>query len=271
MSIEIEDRGAVRIVTLDRPERRNAVDPATARQLYEAFVTFETDADLSVAVLTGRGGAFSAGFDLKHFSEALDESWDAAHAFPDDWDDRPIPQPILGPMGPTRLRLSKPVIAAVAGPAVAGGMELALWCDLRVVEPSAYFGVYSRRWGVPYIDGGTVRLPRLVGQGRALEMMLTGRQVPAEEALRIGLAERAAPEGGALETAVALAEEIARFPQGCLRADRSSVLDQWGLSEAAAIRREWDSLAVFHAEGQAGAGRFAAGKGRGGDFSDFGG
>lgn len=267
MSVEMEDRGAVRIVAIDRPEVRNAVDPSTAKRLYEAFLAFERDESLRVAVLTGRGGAFSAGFDLKYFAESLDESWDSAHAVPSDWDGAPL----LGPMGPTRLQLSKPTIAAIAGPAVAGGMELALWCDLRVVEPSAYFGVYSRRWGVPYIDGGTVRLPRLVGQGRALDMMLTGRKVAAEEALRIGLAERTAPEGGALDTAVALAEEIARFPQGCLRADRSSVLDQWGLSEPQAIRREWDSLAVFRAEGQAGAGRFASGKGRGGDFSDFGG
>ncbi len=266
MSVSIEDRGPVRIVAIDRPQARNAVDPDTAKTLYDSFLAFERDAGARVAVLTGRGGAFSAGFDLKWAAE-VDAAWFATH----DLDASGAgATESLGPMGPTRLELSKPTIAAIAGPAVAGGLELALWCDLRVVEPDAYFGVFSRRWGVPFIDGGTVRLPRLIGQGRALEMMLTGRKVAAEEALRIGLAERAAPAGGALETAVALAEEIARFPQACLRADRASLRDQWSLPLPAALAREWRSAETFRAEGRDGAARFAAGKGRGGDFSDIG-
>ncbi len=173
-------------------------------------------------------------------------------------------------MGPTRLALSKPVIAAIAGPAVAGGMELALWCDLRVMEESAYMGVYCRRWGVPLIDGGTVRLPRLVGRGRALDLILTGRKVEAEEALRIGLCDRVVADGESRAAAQALAHEIARFPQACLRADRRSVLLQEGLPEADALRSEWDcSSGVFEREGAAGAARFSAGQGRHGDFSNI--
>src|SRR5205085_567630 len=174
-----------------------------------------------------------------------------------------------GPMGPSRLLLSKPVIAAVAGPAVAGGMELAMWCDLRVMEETAYMGVYCRRWGVPLLDGGTVRLPRLVGRGRALEIILTGRKVPAEDCQRIGLCERLVPHGESRAAAEALAREIARFPQECMRADRRSVFAQEGLSEGAALREEWRSAAVFEREGAAGAARFAAGKGRHGDFDDL--
>jgi enoyl-CoA hydratase len=173
-------------------------------------------------------------------------------------------------MGPTRLELDKPVIAAVAGPAVAGGFEIALWCDLRVMEQSAYFGVYCRRWGVPLIDGGTVRLPRIVGRGRALELILTGRKVDAEEALRINLCEQVVPDGESRRRAEALAHEIARFPQGCMRADRRSVYLQEGLGTREAMRREWrNSLPAFYAEGAAGAARFASGKGRGGNFSDI--
>jgi enoyl-CoA hydratase len=178
--------------------------------------------------------------------------------------------PPRGPMGPTRLELDKPVIAAVAGPAVAGGFEVALWCDLRVMEASAYFGVYCRRWGVPLIDGGTVRLPRIVGRGRALDLILTGRKVEAEEALRINLCEQVVPDGESRPRAEALAHEIARFPQGCMRADRRSVYLQEGLPLREAMRSEWDnSLPAFYAEGAAGAARFASGKGRGGNFSDI--
>jgi enoyl-CoA hydratase len=181
--------------------------------------------------------------------------------------DGPVPR---GPMGPTRLQLSKPVIAAIAGPAVAGGMELALWCDLRVMEHSAYMGVYCRRWGVPLIDGGTVRLPRIVGRGRALDIILTGRKVAAQECLSIGLAERLVPDGGSRAAAEALAHEIARFPQGCMRADRRSVRLQEGLSEMDGLRSEWAcSAAMVEREGAAGAARFASGKGRHGEFADI--
>jgi enoyl-CoA hydratase len=206
-------------------------------------------------VLWGEGGAFCAGFDLK--SAAMLASGELEKS------DR-------GPMGPTRLELDKPVIAAIAGPAVAGGFELALWCDVRVMEASAYFGVYCRRWGVPLVDGGTVRLPRLVGTGRAMELILTGRKLPAEEALRIGACEQVVPDGEARAYAVAMAHEIARFPQGCLRADRRSVYRQQGLPLSEALRAEWRNGApVLATEGMAGAQRFASGKGRHGDFGDI--
>jgi enoyl-CoA hydratase len=175
-----------------------------------------------------------------------------------------------GPMGPTRLRLSKPVIAAIEGPAVAGGLELALWADCRVMAEGSYIGVYNRRWGVPLSDGGTVRLPRLVGEGRALELIMTGRKVDAEECLRIGLCERLVPRGEARRAAEAMAQEIARFPQASLRADRRSVYLQYGLAERAALEREWSNCSgVFKAEGAAGAARFAEGAGRHGDFRNF--
>ncbi|MEM6744995.1 MAG: crotonase/enoyl-CoA hydratase family protein [Pseudomonadota bacterium] len=264
MTLRMETRGPVRIVALDRPERRNAVDPETATALHRAFLDFE-DSEASVAVLTGRGGAFCAGFDLTRAGD-VGADWAerlAVRSADDLQDGAP------GPMGPTRLRLSKPVIAAVEGPAVAGGLELALWCDLRVAAEDAFFGVYCRRWGVPLIDGGAIRLPRVVGQGRALDMILTGRRVEAAEALSWGLADRLAPPGGALAAALALAEEISRFPQGCLRADRGVALDQWALPRGAAFAREWESLAAFEAEGVRGAARFAGGKGRGGDFGDI--
>jgi enoyl-CoA hydratase len=220
----------------------------------------------SVAVLFGAGGAFCAGFDLKYAARCAAAKIRCALDFPLS-DSSSIPR---GPMGPTRLQLSKPVIAAVAGPAVAGGMELALWCDLRVMEKSAYMGVYCRRWGVPLIDGGTVRLPRIVGRGRALDIILTGRKVPAEECERIGLCERIVPDGESRAAAEALAHEIARFPQGCMRADRRSVWLQEGLSEMEGLRSEWAcSSGMVAREGAAGAARFAAGKGRHGDFSEF--
>src|SRR6476469_8144098 len=217
----------------------------------------------SVAVLWGAGGAFWAGFDLKYAASQLGQKDPMAPLnFPAG--EGPIPR---GPMGPTRLQLSKPVIAAVAGPAVAGGMELALWCDLRVMEASAYMGVYCRRWGVPLIDGGTVRLPRIVGRGRALDIILTGRKVPADECHRIGLCERLVPDGESRAAADARAHEIARFPQGCMRADRRSVFLQEGLSEIDGLKSECAcSSTMVEREGAAGAARFASGKGRHGDF-----
>lgn len=268
MTVRVEQRGVVTVVTIDRPTARNAVDPKTAQALFEAFVAFDRDDSQSIAVLTGAGGAFCAGFDLKAAASSLDERWFAEHALDTSFDGRDD-QPRKGPMGPTRLTLSKPVIAAIAGPAVAGGMELALWCDLRVMERSAYMGVYCRRWGVPLIDGGTVRLPRIVGHGRAMDLILTGRKVEADECLAIGLASRVVEDGTALQAAVELAEELSRFPQGCLRADRDSALAQWSLSEPVALTSEWKSSATIRSEGAAGAARFAAGKGRGGDFSEI--
>jgi enoyl-CoA hydratase len=242
------------------------MDPASAEALVDALMAFDSDPSQSVAVLWGAGGAFCAGFDLKYAASLLGDAHPlAALDFP-----RGEGAPPRGPMGPTRLALSKPVIAAIAGPAVAGGMELAMWCDLRVMEESAYMGVYCRRWGVPLIDGGTVRLPRLVGRGRALDIILTGRKVPAQECFRIGLCERVVADGQSREAAEELARDIARFPQDCVRADRRSVWLQEGLSEREALRAEWEnSVGVFEREGAAGAARFAAGKGRHGGFADL--
>ncbi|WOF42030.1 crotonase/enoyl-CoA hydratase family protein [Sphingopyxis indica] len=251
MSVHVANDGAVRTVTIDRPECRNAVDPATADALRQAFADFEADDSAAVAVLTGAGGHFCAGFDLKAVGSG---------------EDRYEPEGV-GPMGPTRMLLSKPVIAAVEGYAVAGGLELALWCDLRVASRSAIFGVFCRRWGVPLIDGGTVRLPRIVGQGRALDMILTGRPVDAAEAMAIGLASRLAPEGGALAAAQALAAEIARFPALCMKTDRMSAYRQWDFDLAEALRFEGrEGAKPLKAEASAGAGRFAEGAGRGGRF-----
>src|SRR5688500_3399389 len=208
MAVRIEKKGRVWTVVHSRREARNAMDPESAEALVAAFQQFDEDESAAVAVLWGEGGAFCAGWDLKYCASLI-KNPEELHSIDYPLEDRKaIPR---GPLGPTRLQLSKPVIAAVAGPAVAGGMELALWCDLRVMEESAYFGVYCRRWGVPLIDGGTVRLPRLVGQGRALDIILTGRQVMAEEALRIGMCERVVPAGKSREAAEALAHEIARF------------------------------------------------------------
>lgn len=268
MTIRIEQDGEITIVTIDRGAARNAVNPEMAQALFEAFVAFERDEAQKAAVLAGLPGAFCAGFDLKFAAGGVDEKWFAEHDMDESWDD-PVGHPRKGPMGPTRLSLSKPVIAAISGPAVAGGMELALWCDLRVMERSAYMGVYCRRWGVPLIDGGTVRLPRIVGHGRAMDLILTGRQVEADECLSIGLANRLCEEGTALETALELAREIARFPQACMRADRLSAIGQWSLEPAAALKAEWASAETFRAEGVSGAARFASGKGRSGDFSEI--
>ena len=264
MSVRVEKSGKVWTVIHSRPEARNAMDPASAEALVEAFNAFDRDAGASVAVLWGEGGAFCAGFDLKHAASPAGGDLQAID-YPEG--EAPLPR---GPMGPTRLELDKPVIAAIAGPAVAGGFEVALWCDVRVMEASAYFGVYCRRWGVPLIDGGTVRLPRLVGMGRAMEIILTGRKVSAEEALRIGACEHVVPEGKSRQFAEAMAHEIARFPQACMCADRRSVHRQQGLPLREAMRYEWrNGIPAFVAEGAAGAKRFADGKGRHGDFSSL--
>lgn len=259
--LRIVTDGRVRILTLDRPEARNAVNPDLARALFAAFSEFDADPAVDVAILTGAGGQFCAGFDLKSIG-AEGGDWLAEVAIPAGWFD-PMAQPIPGPMGPSRLMLTKPVIAAVEGHAVAGGLELALWCDLRVVAEGATFGVFCRRWGVPLIDGGTVRLPRLIGQGRANDLILTGRAVAADEALRLGLADRVVPPGQALAQARELARALVAFPQGCLRADHLSAR-MAPADLAAALTREWASAAAVQAEGVAGAARFAAGAGRGG-------
>ena len=268
MTVRIEKLGKVWTVIHSRPEAKNAMDPASAEALERAFLEFDRDAEAAVAVLWGEGGAFCAGFDLKHAASKDNRLDDIA--YPPGEGVASGEQLPRGPMGPTRLELDKPVIAAVAGPAVAGGFEIALWCDLRIMEASAYFGVYCRRWGVPLIDGGTVRLPRTVGRGRALDLILTGRKVTAEEALRLNLCEQVVPDGQSRQRAEALAREIARFPQACMRADRRSVYMQEGLSLRDAMSKEWNNgVPAFHAEGAAGAARFASGKGRHGNFGDL--
>lgn len=254
MSVRLETDGPIATITLDRPEVRNAVDRPTAEALAEAFRRFEADTDLHVAVLTGAGGTFCAGADLKAVATG-----DRANRVEADGD---------GPMGPTRMVLSKPVIAAVEGHAVAGGLELAAWCDLRVASREAVLGVFCRRWGVPLIDGGTVRLPRLIGESRAMDLILTGRPVGGEEALAMGLVNRLCEPGEALATARALAEELAAFPQACLRSDRASALRQEGLGEAEALAQELRYGIDVLAEAAVGAGRFAGGAGRHGSFAD---
>jgi len=264
-AVRTERKDAVTTVILDRPEARNAVDRPTADALVEAFLALEKDDAQKVAVLWGAGGAFCAGADLKGVAQGRGNR--VTRIDPDQLD----PLAGDGPMGPTRMRLSKPVIAAVAGPAVAGGLELACWCDLRVAEEDAVFGVYCRRWGVPLIDGGTVRLPRLIGQSRALDMILTGRGVGAMEAFAMGLANRVVPKGRSRTEAEALAAGIARFPQVCLKGDRSSVYEQFGLGWAHAMDNELRHGMVTLASGESreGAARFASGKGRGGSFENL--
>jgi len=250
MTVAIVNDGPVRTISINRPKRRNAVDPATATLLRVAFADFAADDSAAVAILTGTGGFFCAGFDLTAVGTL---GYDP---------DGP------GPMGPTRMLLDKPVIAAVEGHAVAGGSELALWCDLRVASTTAVFGVYCRRWGVPLIDGGTVRLPRIIGQGRALDMILTGRPVDATEAFAMGLADRLVPAGTALKTAIALARDIAAFPHLCMRADRMSAYQQWDESVTNALVNEAHGGVTPLREGAtAGAKRFADGAGRGGSFT----
>lgn len=249
MTVHVSTEGPVTTITIDRVAVRNAVDGPTAAALTEAFAAYDADEALSVAVLTGAGGTFCAGADLGGLGTERSNRVD------------PVGRP--GPMGPTRMRLGKPVIAAIEGYAVAGGLELAAWCDLRVVAADATLGVFCRRWGVPLIDGGTVRLPQLVGVGRALDLVLTGRAVDAEEALRIGLVDRVVEPGGALAAAQVLARELAGLPQACLRHDRLALLEAWGLDEEAALAVELEhgrrSLAAGALEGAA---RFTAGEGR---------
>jgi enoyl-CoA hydratase len=253
MKVLVERSGSVTTVIINRPERRNAVDEETAALLLEAFEAFERDESASVAVLAGSGGCFSAGWDLKAFAE---------DGFPEGYEPEGD-----GALGISRRLLSKPVIAAVDGYAVAGGLELAVWCDLRVAEEDAVFGVFCRRFGVPLIDGGTIRLPRLIGAGRALDMILTGRPVRAEEALAFGLANRVVPKGQARAEAEQLAHEIARFPQVCMRADRMSCHRQWGYPLPEALRFEGvQGDRPLREEARAGASRFASGLGRSGSF-----
>ncbi len=258
--VRVERSGPVTTVILDRPEVKNAVDNETAEALAGAFRDLESDDEARVGVLYGDHGAFCAGADLKAVAsgERAARYRDAANYTGD------------GPMGPSRMVLSKPVIAAVAGHAVAGGLELALWCDLRVVEEDAVLGVFCRRWGVPLIDGGTVRLPRLIGLGRALDLILTGRPVGAPEALAMGLANRVVPRGEARAAAEELAQELARFPQLCMRTDRRSAYRSFDVAFDQAMREEFATgLAVVEQEGRAGALRFVEGRGRGGRFDDL--
>lgn len=254
MSVLYELRDRIAVVTIDRPDVRNAVDVKTAQALADAFRRFDDDEGALVAVLTGAGGYFCAGADLKAVAsgEARDMSPDAD-----------------GPMGPTRMHLSKPVIAAIEGHAVAGGLELALWCDLRVVAEDAVLGVFCRRFGVPLIDLGTIRLPRLIGHSRAMDLILTGRPVPAKEAALMGLANRVAPTGKALDAALELANEIASHPQQCMRSDRRSAIEQWGMSENEAMRNELDLglKTIESGETVTGATRFTKGAGRHGNFN----
>lgn len=252
-AVRSERGGPVTTVVLSRPHARNAVDGPTARALADAFRAFEADDEAVVAVLWGEGGTFCAGADLKAIGT------ERGNAVTEDGD---------GPMGPTRMRLTKPVIAAISGHAVAGGLELALWCDLRVAEQDAVFGVFCRRWGVPLIDGGTVRLPRLIGAGRAMDLVLTGRPVDAPEALAIGLADRLVPTGTARAAAEKLASEIAAFPQLCLREDRLSLLEQESLPEPAALRNELAHGVRSLERAGEGAARFAGGAGRHGVFGE---
>ena len=258
MSVRIDKKDSVWTVILSRPQARNAINPQTAEALYQAFTDFDNDPSAAVAVFWGEGGAFCSGWDLKYAATIDNAEFFAAHDYPatgEPIDTSDMPPAILGP---SRLELDKPVIAAVAGPAVAGGMELALWCDFRVMEQSAYFGVYCRRWGIPLIDGGTVRLPRLVGEGRARELILTGRKVNARESLQIGLAEYIVAEGESREKAEALAQEIAGHPQCCLRADRRSINYQHGKSLREAMTYEWNNgREALMAEGIKGAAKFS--------------
>lgn len=256
MAIRIEKKGPITTVTIARPEARNAVNRETAQELADAFRDFDKDDDALVGILCGeRGGGFCAGADLKGVAQGQ-----ANRAEPEG----------DGPMGPSRMLLSKPVIAAIAGYAVAGGLELALWCDMRVAEEDAVLGVFCRRWGVPLIDGGTVRLPRLIGLGHAMDMILTGRGVGAQEALSMGLVNRVVPKGQAHAAAEKIAEQLTRFPQTCMRGDRMSAYEQFDLPFDEAISNEFrHGLKALQTEAASGAARFASGKGRGGSFDDL--
>jgi len=249
--LRVDRHGPVTVVTIDRPDRRNAVDRMTADALLEAFEAFDADEEASVAVLTGASGTFCAGADLQAIASGTGNR---------------VTEDGPGPMGPTRLALGKPVIAAVEGYAVAGGLELAVWCDLRVAAADATFGVFCRRFGVPLVDGGTVRLPRLVGEGRALDLILTGRAVGAEEALSMGLVNRVVPTGTALDASVAWARELAALPQVCMRNDRRSAIEQWDrpVPDALLVETRYGLASLASGEALEGAGRFASGSGRGG-------
>jgi enoyl-CoA hydratase len=249
-TVSVRAEGRVTVVTIERPERRNAVDLLTARALFDAFKRFDADSGADVAVLTGAGGAFCAGADLKAIADGETGRFESQGDF--------------GPMGPTRLRLGKPVIAAIEGPAVAGGTELALWCDLRIAARSAVLGVFNRRFGVPLVDLGTIRLPRIVGHGRALELILSGRAVGAEEALRIGLVNEVTEDGQALTRALALAQTLCGFPQTAMRNDRMSAIEQWDLSGEAAVANEvaWGLKTLASGEASAGSACFKGGAGR---------
>lgn len=256
MPVRVEKNGPVTTVILNRPEVRNAVDHATALELQIAFRAFEADEDAAVGIFWGDNGTFCAGYDLKTVAAGSVQGTYTPEG--------------EGPLGVSRMLLSKPVIAGISGYAVAGGLELALWCDLRIMEEDVQVGVFCRRWGVPLVDGGTVRLPRLIGMSRALDLILTGRAVGAQEALAMGLCNRVVPKGHAREAAEQLAHEIARFPQICLRADRMSAYTQWDLDLVEALKNEGrGGLAPLRAEARAGATRFADGKGRGGSFQDI--
>tara|TARA_B100000902_G_C27228369_1_gene873453 strand:- start:238 stop:1008 length:771 start_codon:yes stop_codon:yes gene_type:complete len=256
MTVIISEEARTQIIKIDRPNRRNAVDGPTAELLANAFQAFDEDDRYDVAILTGSNGTFCAGADLKAVASGQGNS---------------VRETGRGPMGPTRMQLNKPVIAAIEGHAVAGGLELALWCDLRVATQNAVLGVFCRRWGVPLVDGGTIRLTRLIGQSRALDLTLTGREVMGEEALHFGLVNRLVAEGGALEEALKLARDISQFPQLCMRKDRQSLYEQWNLDmDGALINETRLGLEVIRSgETVEGAKRFASGKGRHGSFKDI--
>lgn len=264
LAVHSEIIDGITVVTLDRPQVRNAVDRDTALALHAAFLAFEANADSPVAVFHGAHGHFCAGWDLQAGAQLAVDGEQASRMAYMQWPENDPRPP--GPMGPSRLLLSKPVIAAVSGAAVAGGMELALWCDLRVMEEDAYFGVYCRRFGVPLIDGGTVRLPRLIGMGHAMDLILTGRKVEALEARSMGLANRVVPSGQARQGALELARTLAGFPQATLNADRASAYTQWGLPLEAALRQEWAAGRQRLGDGLQGAQKFSSGSGRHGQF-----
>ncbi len=262
MSVRVEKKGPVWTIIHSRPEARNAIDPESAKAIYNAFNEFNKDKTARVAVLWGEGGAFCSGWDLKYASTLSGSDALEPYNFPD------AGEPPMAVMGISRLELSKPVIAAVSGAAVAGGMEVAIWCDIRVMEETSYMGVYNRRWGIPLIDGGTVRLPRLIGEGRAMDLILTGRRVEADEALKIGLCEYVVPEGEARSKAETLAHTLAKFPQSSMLKDLKSVRSQHGLSIRDAMKQEWFGSKEEIVKGIKGALEFVNGKGRGGKFED---
>ena len=267
MTVRVEKNDAVWTIIYSRPEARNAMTPENAAALYSAFKEFDSDSDAKVAVFWGEGGYFCAGWDLTNAASLTDFDSLDIYDYPDDSPSEIDPP--MAPMGLSRLELSKPVIAAIAGPAVAGGMELAMWADIRVMEESAFMGVFCRRWGVPLVDGGTVRLPRLVGEGRALDLILTGRKVDAQEAKQIGLCEYVVTDGTSRQKAEELALQISQFPQSCMLADRRSMLQQHSMSLSEALKNEWNNSKPVVIAGVEGAKQFVSGKGRSGDFKDI--